>query len=171
MRRKIAVAMSMIVLAVCLMGCFNSAEPILIDPTFPMTFTRISDGVQVRLGMHRNEVGEVLEPRSPATGELMESYGHLVFYDGVIINYSNDRVTRIATNIEGWVIAGEITMGTPIQSVLNHRAFRRNHIHEPEVGIVTILERVENSSSIYSLRFLYDLDGYINGISLDYLSE
>ena len=56
MRKKMLSVAIIVILAIGLMGCGDSIELefLTTEDGFPIGFTRVSDGVQIRLGMHRD---------------------------------------------------------------------------------------------------------------------
>jgi len=156
MNRKILNIALIVVLIISLTGCLSAKEPIELEfltteTGFPIGITRISDGTQIGLGMHIDEIENILYDDERAT---------------LIINYyppDHEIANIISFSGANWRVAGGINIGDNIQSVimrsdaqlLRHDEIRRNG---------RIINDFDNPAFI--LAFAYDTDGKIIFISL-----
>jgi len=151
-----------------LTGCFQGREldfPVS-ETGFPIGFTRVSDGVQISLGMYINEVESIMsdsvEYRFPQVG--------LVFFDDIDIRYVNYRLTSVSTRMEDddWIIAGEISVGGDIQSAIDSDNFT-NLIHAHRPNAIIFVDDLENP--VYAWNIGYNPWGIIHSMHVVYLPE
>jgi len=162
MHKKILSIMIIIVLTLGLVGCITSG-----DSEFPTTFTRTSDGLQVSLGMHRDEIDDILTPAE--WQDLADPFIRVSrFYEeGVRISYSDDDIvwsmliSEVADQAEDWVIAG-FSVGDSVQSVIDSEKFI-NFIHRP-LGVIEIVDDAENPA--YKLFIISDANQIITHIAI-----
>ena len=155
---------SAVVFAIILTGCGSSEQDFPTTETgFPIGFVRESDGAQIRLGMSRDDVGEILQSMD-LFGEPIESSGPTVLYEGIAIDYSGDTVARIVALSEEWAISGGFSRGDNIQSVFDSNEFRYL-FHIDESRMVVIIDTPPENAS-FRIDFIYDEDGTIGFITL-----
>jgi len=137
---------------------------------FTTTFTRISDGAQIRLGMHRSEIESILERVSEADEfairfhypEIPETSG--LYQSEIIIYYSDDDVAiSIFCLSSKWTVAGGVSIGHNIRNVIDRDDFI-NLIHHDEHRAVLIVD--DRNGLPYVMGFAYDERGRIVTMSL-----
>ena len=152
---KLLSVILMIVVIIGLSGCGKVFEP-----EFPITITRVSDGVQISMGMYRDDIENTLE--------VMPEHDKFIQ-----IIYSDNNIAR-GFNIRcfDWTFAG-IFVGGDIQIIIDSGKFEDIYYYgmanppdmlPPVSGTVGILLEYEESSTILNL--FYDFDGKITGIDL-----
>jgi len=169
-------------LIVILTGCVNSNElefPVS-DTGFPIGFTRVSDGAQIRLGMHRDEIEAILESvdkhRREAFRLMLETVGieydeSLGLYLGasgghITIQYNSDNIAYAFNSVANdWVLAGEISLGDDVQDVINIERFP-HYVHDAEKSEFFIFD--DHNFSTHSLLLFYDETGRIESMNVSY---
>jgi len=126
MRMKLLSIALMLTLVIGLTGCFfGEIEFPVSEIGFPIGFTRISDGVQIYIGMNRYEVESVM-----GSGIECQYFYGAMFYDIVSdivmgrevttgrirVQYYNDMVTAVGTASPNWAIVDGVSAGNNIQS-------------------------------------------------------
>ena len=144
-----------LVMIFSLAGCSNSQES-----GFPTTFARVSDGVQISLGMHRDDVEKILE-NWVHYNPKMSTYEDELF---IVYNYE-DIVIAIDMETENWTFAG-ISVGDEIRSLYDNDIFSNpNYGFKHLEGIsIDIVDDRENIT--YLLMFSYNDEEAIDFIGL-----
>ena len=132
MRVKLSIFAMIVVFATTLIGCsYSNRIP---APELPTYFTRTSDGARIALGMHRNEIENILE-RSEFYYDMIRKdmeagrSGNLGGYDGIvgatIVRYNDDdMVYEIATSAFEWTING-FSAEDNVQTIVGSNKFPR----------------------------------------------
>ena len=166
MHTRILSVAIIIIFVIGLIGCFYSSEQIL----FPTYFTRDYDGVQIWLGMTSDEIGQILEP---LPGYYSESgHWHYEIELGFIRVLRNDadEMFMISMVSEYWELAGGISVGDNIQSIIalidGGRFEHFRPIHSTERRSVSIIDAESLEDSQYAIFFIYNENGIIKEIRL-----
>jgi len=183
-----SIAVIVILLTVWIAGLIgfqlsNPMDFLTTEDGFPTGFTRINegtphDGVQIGLGMHMDEVENVVRrlPRSLENSTLQyfgnpeNARAYNTWRGGTIVviyNYSNI-AQNIATQSRNWGIAGNVFVGDNIQSVINGGKFL-HIIHNSDSREVFVFSDSENS--MYAFVLSYDKRGNIVLINLIYVPD
>jgi len=176
MRIKILSVAFVIVVIIGLIGCRGFFEP-----EFPITITRISDGIQISFGMDRENIENILVPMSEDNKSILESweirddimglYGDVDNFIRVIYN-EYDIAWIFNIRCSDWTFAG-ISLGGDIQRIIDSERFEHiyhsgmenySNIFGPISGIVEIFFECDENRAKLSL--LYDEYGKIYGINL-----
>jgi len=178
--------MLILALAVILTGCFGVSEtnefvelefPVS-ETGFPTGFTRISDGTQIRLGMHRDEFEAILESANELQREMFtttwdtigieynEFFGLYLGVNGyIIIDYKDDNTPYSISSItEDWVLPGGISIGNSIHNVIDNGEFP-HVIHNVEKSEFFIFDNPE--LSVYMILLEYNEAENIRAIHLN----
>jgi len=171
--KKVLSGLSILALVLGLTGCLSIGLEFPVSKTgFPTGFTRISDGVQVYLGMTRDEVREVLVVTNER-GEEIASSGSLVNYgaakmDGWFqIEYYNNIAISIMSMSTDWAINGGFSTGDNIRSIVDSNSFTNlRHSSGLPLNTYDAVDIAKNPT--YALSFGYNSDENITVIHLGY---
>jgi len=108
MNKKVLAIVMIFVFMMCLIGCSGSVG----ETEFPTGFTRVSDGVQIELGMSQIEIEQKLK-----VGE--HDFGNSYEYDEIGISFINETASSLITFYPSWHIQG-ISVGDSMQEVLDN---------------------------------------------------
>lgn len=183
--RHIFIAVIAVGVLILLIDCFRIGGHDMEFPTtetgFPIGATRGGDHAQIKLGMHRNDIENILTRPNDFWGDLADFFEPMGWIrdipetaelysglDGFVLVYYDDynMARAISISSRDWVIANEIFVGMYIQSVINNDNFP-NITHNTEERLVAIREDLENPR--YAIVFSYDLRRNITQIHLMYL--
>jgi len=172
----VAVVIALIVGIIAGVAWFRRGTPIdfpVSETGFPIGVTRLWDREQIRLGMHKDEIGSIVR-------EVSEHQRTLVIISGLIdenerlygrtgyirIQFRpNGTANAISIGSNQWAVAGEISVGCSIQNVLDSD-WHSYIFHSYEVRHVWIGDGSSLEESMYMLGFIYDESGYIETILL-----
>ena len=98
-----------------LTGCIGVSEPqnSTYETGIPVRFTRISDGIQISLGMTQEQIEQKL-----GSGKLGYPFANHYVYDDISVLFRDDAVSVIFMECLNWSIAG-ISVGNDIQKVFD----------------------------------------------------
>ena len=112
-KRTLVIVLTFIFL-IGLTGCFssNNLEYLVDTSGFPVGFTRISDGVQIGLGMNRQQVEQKLGIEDHAEWGFYD-------YDGMGIRFISEIASMFSVYYPNWSITHGISVGDNMQKILD----------------------------------------------------
>jgi len=122
---------------------------------FAPILTHISDGRQVSLGMHRDEIGNILSLQH------VTEYGATHWYEGLLISYNDDKVTSIVVSIanNNWLMSG-ILVGDNIQNIIDSVRFMNLdyniQITDEDIGFITGSLAIKYDNYVFGFTYQYD---------------
>jgi len=164
--------MLIVILTISLIGCFDTKilEFQTNEDGFPIGFTRISDGVQIYLGMHIEDVERVLGDRFEYQGRTGSYFGEEIYdgQDGFILFGFDDveMVVSILVTMKGWAAVGGFLIGDNFQRVIEYDGFERFYHRIVDDRWIVIDDAPENPS--ISLLFNPNNEGNIVDMSLTF---
>ena len=145
---------------------------------FPIGFTRLSDGVQIRLGMTEYEIGRVVTEISEhermvaiASGLIDENerlYGR-TGYIGVTFR-PDGTANIVSTNSNQWAIVEGISVGDNVQRIFDNDRFLYV-LHSYEDRHTWVIDRSAFEETVYLFSFFYDEHRRISDIALMYMPD
>jgi len=173
--KKILMLVLIITLMIGLTGCEGT------ESVCPITLVRISDGVRIRMDMHREEIENILES-IPETDrgihpqgfdDYVGLYGDANDYIMIIYNArdENSREKFISIRSHDWAVNG-IAIGDDIQGVIQ-TITRSNQFeyfyHDERMNSFDVFFEDEYSET--SFHFLYDEERKVRLINLFFLYD
>jgi len=149
-----------VVIVIGLMGC-EVIEPEIstLETSFLVEFTptiiHIYDGRQISLGMHRDEIEEILILQHVA------EYGVRHWYESLFIGYSNNKVTSIlvAPANTNWLMAG-ISIGDNIQPISDSVRFMNLDYNfqliDEDLEFITGMLSVKYGEYVFGFNYYYN---------------
>jgi len=179
MYKKILFAMISLVLLISLTGC---REPIelefaVTETGFPLGFTRMSDGAQINLGMHRSEIESILG-ESGDTSRVMAEYGAIVGTYGrsedgdsgfIDIRYTPEgKAVSIGLFLPNWAVSGGFSLGDNIHDLLDSiRLKGLTYGFADSTG--RVIDDIENPTRFFIFFECFDEEGKIVGMDISHI--